>query len=362
MPTQTSPDMMAVLTSYRDAVNQALAQFFADLPGSMQLEVSEQSQDALDKVREYTLRPGKRIRGALASYAYDVAAGTRYGNAGLHAAVALELAQSYLLIIDDVMDRSDLRRGKLTVHRIYLEELPEQLNNEFTADMMAVNVGLVAQHLMNLALSDAGEEPGRVVSAMQVLHRNIAATSLGQLDDLYQQIGQPVSEQDIIRKYTFKSSYYTFVNPLQLGLVLGGVNDPAVLREVEVFGTLAGIAFQLHDDVLGVYGTEGDTGKSTLDDIKEGKYTLLVHHALQHAPEADKGTLQRHLGNQGAREQDAQQVRDIMERAGSRSFVEEKALYYAEKAKGCLASSAYWNGQSQRLLQDIVDYCIQRTA
>jgi geranylgeranyl diphosphate synthase type I len=346
-----------LLQAYGASVTDELGRLFAAPPSQLfGVELSDASNDAFEKLREYSLRPSKRVRGALTAFAYDQAAGTRLGASGVRAGVAIELAQSYLLIIDDVMDRSETRRGRPSVHELYRKEH----NDEHAANMLAINVGMLASHALNLMLSSVDENPKRVVQAMRVMHRYLGITGFGQLDDTYQRIGREVDEQAIIRKYTFKSSYYTFVNPAQIGAILGGVSDEKQLEEMEAFGVPAGIAFQLHDDVLGVFGDTAATGKSALDDLKEGKYTLLLHHALEHAGKADVQTLKQAVGNPALTMRDMQRIQGILEQCGSKAFVGDRAAWYARQAKAALKVSTFWSDQAKAILASLIDYSITR--
>lgn len=352
--------MQEQLGSYRDVINEALQQFFATLPKTFDFELSEQSRDALQKIEEYSLRPGKRIRGALACFAYDYASGEKSGKKGIQAAVALELVQNYLLIVDDVMDRSTMRRGKPTVHELYLAEQTVLPKDTHLANMLAINAGLITQHLVNLALTQIDESPDRIQQAVWLLHKNITATGFGQIDDACQQVGLPFTEQDILRKYTLKSGYYTFVCPLQVGLVLGGKNDPSILQEVTDFGLAAGIGFQLQDDLLGVFAETENTGKPNTDDLEEGKYTLLIQHALTHTADSDKEFLMGVLGKQNISASELAKTQEILRKCGSEAYTREKAREYAEQAKQHIAESTFWDQKSKRLLTDIVDYTVDR--
>jgi len=352
--------MQKQLADYKEAINRELAQFFSDLPNQLNLDLSDQGCDALEKIKEYSLRPGKRIRGALTCFAYDYATGEKQGKSGLQTAVALELIQNYLLIVDDVMDRSALRRGKPTVHELYLAEQVQNPKDQHLANMMAINVGLITQHLVNLVLAEVDEKPEYVREALLLLHKNILATGFGQIDDASQHIEVPVSEADIIRKYTLKSGYYTFVCPLQLGLVVGGKNDPKLLQEVTDFGLAAGIAFQLKDDMLGIFAAIEDTGKPNTDDIEEGKYTLLMQYAFEHATPDDVHYLRQVLGVPQASAGTVEKVRNILENCGAKRYVEDTIKQYAEQARNSMQKSRFWDEAAKATLVGIVDYSIQR--
>lgn len=352
--------MQEQLGSYKEAINGALQQFFAALPSQLDIDIAGEGQNALQKIEEYSLRPGKRIRGALACFAYDYASGQEQGKSGLQAAVALELVQNYLLIVDDVMDRSAMRRGKPTIHELYLAEQNQEPKDAHLANMLAINAGLITQHLVNIVVAQIDEDPARIREAMLLLHKNIMATGFGQIEDASQHKGVAVSEEDIFRKYTLKSGYYTFVCPLQLGVVLAGKSDPDLLKEITDFGLAAGIAFQLKDDLLGVFASSDTTGKPNTDDIEEGKYTLLVQYAVAHAPEHEKNTLLEILGKQNISEQELAKVQEILESTGAKKYTETKISEYADKAKSLIAANTFWDESAKAVLTGIINYSIER--
>lgn len=345
---------------YRERINDALQQFFLELPKQLDIDVSSETLNALQKIEEYSLRPGKRIRGALACFAYDYASGQNQGKTGLQAAVALELVQNYLLIVDDVMDRSMMRRGKPTIHKLYLAEQNQQPKDVHLANMLAINVGLLTQHLVNIVLTQLDENPAYIREAMLLLHKNILATGFGQIEDATQHKGTVVSEEDVLRKYTLKSGYYTFVCPLQLGVVLAGKSSPELLKEITNFGLAAGIAFQLKDDLLGVFSSFATTGKPNTDDIEEGKYTLLVQHALTHASADQRKVLLGLLGKQDISEQELTTVQQVLKSSGAKQYTEAKIREYAHEAKSLIAASTFWDESAKAVLTDIINYVVER--
>src|SRR5262249_43315603 len=154
----------------------------------------------------YTLRPGKRVRGALAAMAYDNVSHKKLSQNGLKLAVVMELLQSYILIMDDVTDQSDLRRGEPTVHRLY-ERAYKQLS-ERNAEQLAFYKGMMEGHIANLVLNAVSEKPENIVNASHHAHNNFVITGFGQLEDIFQEITRQASSVDIIRKYSLKTSHY----------------------------------------------------------------------------------------------------------------------------------------------------------
>lgn len=351
---------MPTIAQYKEYLNEALAELFAEVPLPLRTALPPAALNAFEKLRLYALRTGKRIRGSLAAATYDHLAGTQFGPAGIALGVGMEVIQDYLLIVDDVMDRSDLRRGEPAMHRLYAME-PGKQHDEHLADMLAVNTGLVAQHLANIVLLEAPEKPEHVIAAMRRLHTNVTVTGFGQIDDLLQQIDRPVTDGDVLRKYQLKTSYYTFINPLQSGMALAGLQDEQAYEAVARFGEAAGVAFQLHDDFLGIFGEPVDTGKENFDDIREGKYTLLVQYALTHASAAEVTELRHILGDRQAGQAELDRVREIFESSKACIFVQRETTRYATMATQHLTAMRFFGKPFRAQLANLVDYAVSRS-
>jgi geranylgeranyl diphosphate synthase type I len=195
-----------------------------------------------------------------------------------------------------------------------------------------------------------------VRDAMRWLNRDIALTNIGQLDDISQTLSNPPAYEDAMRRYQQKTSYYTFVDPITLGRTLAGETN--VRLAAESFGIPAGMAFQLSDDILGLYGTPDTTGKSNLDDVREGKYTFLIHYALERANQEQRMRLEEILGNASANEGDLRIVQDIVTETGAYEQAQDDAKRYAEAA---VEAARVWSNPFQSMLVDIVHFAIERS-
>ncbi|HUB93043.1 MAG TPA: polyprenyl synthetase family protein [Verrucomicrobiae bacterium] len=353
-------DMPQELKSLRAEINAHMEAYLAALPNTLEITLSSDGELALELLQEFALRPGKRIRGALAMVAYKMFGGTKH-QVALDVALAVELAQDYLLIIDDVMDRSERRRGGATVHEEYRHILGRYTSEEFVhiADMLSVNVGLIAQHFSSMVLSELDDNPARIVRAQRLFQSNLAVTGFGQLDDLMGQAGKALKAADTRRMYIFKSSYYTFVNPLQLGAALAGA-DKMQLEAIRGFGEYAGLAFQMQDDLLGMFGDGEVTGKSSLDDLREGKMTLLMQHAFEHANSEQLTVLRAAHGNRSVTEQQHTQVCEILTTIGSHSHISQEARNAAQAASAALVAQETWPTEGKTLLLALVEYTVNR--
>lgn len=352
-------DPLDKLRAYKPLIDAEMKRFMAEAPELFGVELSDHSRQALQHLADYSTRAGKRIRGSLAALTYDTAAGTEHAEQAIQLGVVLELMQNYLLIVDDVMDKSALRRGQPTLHELY-RELAIDFGGEHEANMLAINIGCLAQHLANLLLARIDVPADRLQQALRILHTNIGITGFGQLDDLYQQAGRDVSDDDVMRKYRSKSSYYTFVNPLQLGFVLSGTVDAGTLTACAEFGAPAGIAFQLHDDYLGIFADSDTSGKPNLDDLREGKFTLLIQHGLEHADAQGQKTLRAALGNPQAGAADLQAVKKVLTDSGAKDYNQQQASSFAEQAKQQLTVAPLGDAKFSTILSSLVDYSINR--
>lgn len=293
---------------------------------------------AIEAYCEIVVRGGKRLRGILAMQSYYAHGGTD-DVVALGVARVLELVQAYLLVLDDIADRSNTRRGGPAAHRLVehaarRQEMRGDLAHYSEAQVInAAQCGLhkAAQELLELPVSDLAAR-----RALLSLHRNIEVTGIGQMNDMYNEsTNELLDEVAVERVLTQKSAYYTFVNPLELGAYLAGTQLSEPLHS---FGLHTGCAFQIADDLIGTFGIESETGKSANDDIREGKMTLIAQYALAHTSQLDHARLRALLGKAGATDAECDEVRAIMMQSGARRHAQERRDWYATQAAKVLTS------------------------
>ena len=361
MAVSTATTGLELLRSLQSEIDVRMADYFAGDEFQLDTALTPNGEYARGLLEEFSLRPCKRLRGALVILAYEMFGGTNRQTA-LDAAVAMELAQNYLLIVDDVMDRSATRRGGETMQLKYKALIAHKypgLDLDHTGNMLGINTGLIAQHMAARLLGRVHEDPARVLKALDLFHKNIATTGYGQLDDLFNDATALLSAEEIIHLCELKTSYYTFINTLQTGAVLAGATD-ADLAAFHKFGLHAGLAFQLQDDIIGMFGSEKISGKSALDDLREGKVTLLMEHALTHVGEQDLTTLRAALGNAELTSDQHNQVKRILEAAGSRQYVSELAHAESTAARQVLDTQTDWDRTAVDLLAELLQYIVER--
>jgi geranylgeranyl diphosphate synthase type I len=318
---------------------------------------------AIEAYCQILLRGGKRLRGVLAMQSYYAHGGTDDAVA-LGAARALELIQAYLLVLDDIADRSDTRRGGPSAHRL-AETMARgtAIRGDVThyATMQVMNAAQSAAHKAALELLALPVNDAVARAALQSLHHNIEVTSIGQMNDIYNEATNEIPDEAAIeRVLTQKSAYYTFVNPLELGACLAG--RETLDETARTYALHAGCAFQIADDIIGTFGSEAATGKSANDDIREGKMTLIAQYGLTHADSAQQTILRSTLGNQQATDADCDKVRQILTATGAYNYTITRGDWHAGQARSALDGSVSFDPAFGQFLDKLVTYVTTRQA
>lgn len=272
-------------------------------------------------VRNLCLRGGKRLRPALC-VAGALCYNPRFSwQPALHAGVSLELLQAYFLIHDDWMDQDSERRGGPTAH----VELARALGSPGLGERSAILAGDHAIALASAHLSNLDIQPGRLKRCMQhFAHMQLAAVSGQQLDI----VGKA---RDPELTYELKTASYTVRGPLLMGADLAGANK-ATRTALHLFSRPAGIAFQLRDDLIGVFGDARSTGKPRGSDLTAGKNTPLVKAGLKLMKPAAREKLLKVLGNSRATLRQLAAVTEALEDCGARARIELRIEELREEA------------------------------
>ena len=353
-------DVVAVLEQCAPEINQYIANVFEEFQADLaNVSCTDLSRWAFEESKVYALGPGKRLRGALAMLMCRELSVDK--EAAGYLAAAIELMHSYLLIIDDVMDKSPIRRGHPTAHGAYKATFSDLQPTQFESDLAAVNIGTLTQHVANWAIMKAehvANVPAGTVA--KIAHRYIAITNLGQLDDLAASVDRPSSTEQALEIYRKKSGYYSFINPIACALALANRLDDEALAELEAFGLPAGVAFQLRDDWLGVFGDSKESGKANLDDVREGKNTFLVQATLANVKEEDRARLLSILGNEGATQESLQVVRQMMVSSGAVEASDAIMKDAAQAAIDAIDRAACFSRHFAEVMKRIIQYTMER--
>ena len=298
--------------------------------------VSDDLGPLVDAVSDL-LRGGKRLRPAFCWWGYRGAGGADTEEA-LRAAAALEFLQACALIHDDVMDGSDTRRGMPSAHHRFAML---HRGSEWRGSPEAFGVG-AAILLGDLCLSWADEllltsgMPADALARGKAVYDEMRTELMaGQYLDLLEQARGGGSVERAMLVVRYKSAKYTIERPLHLGGALAGA-APEILAAYTGYGLPLGEAFQLRDDVLGVFGDPGETGKPAGDDLREGKRTVLIATAMSHATPAQAAEIRRHLGDPGLGDAGITALREVIVDTGALEQAEQLILDLTDQALAAL--------------------------
>ncbi len=280
--------------------------------------------DLYRKLEEFS-KGGKKMRAFFVYLGYLIGDGKKTDEV-LPIALAFEMSQNFLLIHDDIMDNSDTRRGKTTVHRKYAEKFGEDYGVN-----MAITLGDIASVEVFGIISESDLPDDKKVASLNELSSVLRKTAYGQaLDVEYAFKGATIDDAKQVAD--LKSAWYSVVGPLLVGAKLA--DAPQDVQDAIVrFGSNAGLVFQFRDDVLGLFGEEGIVGKSTLSDMREGKNTVLINKARELASDSQKGEIEIIWGNGTAKHEDLEKIRKIVAGCGALKWMEDENGRLIEKAR-----------------------------
>lgn len=302
--------------AYRARIDAALDEFSAEKVDHLRdihPALAEFAQGAIDFVAG-----GKRLRPLFCRAGWMVGGGDP-GDADFdHAAASLEWLQGSALAHDDVMDGSDTRRGRPSLHREFAARHRDR-GAVGDPDQHGAAVAILLGDLM-LTWTDEhfrrSNLPG-VPAALPWLDRCKNEVTAGQYLDIQAQASRAVSVEDAMLVVRYKSAKYTVERPLHLGAALAGASGEVMTQLSDVAIPL-GEAFQLRDDVLGVFGDPSTTGKPAGDDLREGKRTVLIARALELSDASQQAAITSLLGTANG----ADELTSIIESCGALAAVE----------------------------------------
>ncbi|MEV4129777.1 polyprenyl synthetase family protein [Nocardia sp. NPDC049707] len=311
---------------------------------------------AADALELFVLRGGKRTRPAFAWTGWLGAGGDPTGPhaaAVLNACAALELVQACALVHDDIIDSSRTRRRFPTVHVDFEQR---HRDHGWTGDAehfgtsVAILIGDLALAWADDMVHHAGLDAaalGRFAPVWALMRTEVLG---GQLLDIHGESAGDESVAAALRINRYKTAAYTVERPLHLGAALADA-DPRLIEAYRTFGTDIGIAFQLRDDLLGVFGDPAVTGKPSGDDLREGKRTVLVAEALQRADATDPAAaalLRASIGTDLNADQ-VERLRAVITELGAVDEVERRITELTEQGLAALASSTATPAAKERL-------------
>jgi len=291
-----------------------------------------------ESIREFSLRKGKRIRPLLLILSYMGYCGKnkRISSSLYNASTCIEMLHNFMLIHDDIIDRSSLRRGKPTLHKL-LGKTVKTTDQEKLGYDLGIIAGDIVYALAIDAFLSIKETPERKERALRYFIQTAAFTAMGEFIDTVYGVEKlsKVKEKDVFLNYTLKTARYTFDCPLVVGAILAGANEKDITLLSEL-GILIGQAFQIQDDIIGIFGSQKNIGKSILSDLAESKKTLLVCHAYNKLRGQKRTLFMKCFNKPKKTYQDLVAVRKIFINSGSLQYSLEQVKVRCDKTLNIL--------------------------
>ncbi|CAN2191213.1 IspA Geranylgeranyl pyrophosphate synthase [Candidatus Nanopelagicaceae bacterium] len=356
-----SSEPKATLKSVRSAIEEELS-IFLNRESAYLNSISSDLSPVSDSLTSFLLDSGKRLR-PLFAYAGFAAAGGSIEKSAIRAMAALELLQACALIHDDLMDGSDTRRGKPSIHRHF-----ESVHVQDQLDGFAPQYGLSAAVLLgDLALvwsdqmlNTAGlttEQFARVLPFYNEMRVELMA---GQFLDIHEQTQKDTSVGRSMKIARYKSGKYTIERPLHLGAAMTS-SSKEVTDALSAYGLPLGEAFQLRDDLLGVFGDPSVTGKPAGDDLREGKRTVLIAMTHERQSPAQLEICKKYFGKPDIDAEGVATLQEIIESTGARAELEATIDRLTDQALTA-AQSQVFTDDGKALLVELANIATKRSS
>lgn len=343
---------MDALQSVRKPVDELLGRFLDERVAELaQLDPGLTAVGA--EVADLVATGGKHLRPAFVYWGHR-ATGADHDEAVLRPAAAVQLLHTFALLHDDVMDRSPERRGRPSAYTS-LAEMHQRDGLVGDAEWFGIGGAILAGDLAFVWADQMFDETelapevlGRARKVFTTLRVEVMA---GQYLDMRLAGLRSASESDALHVALLKSGRYTVTRPLQLGAALGR-GDAALDEALGRYGDAVGVAFQLRDDILGIFGDPESTGKDDLGDLREGKRTVLLLKTLQRADDAQRAELERVVRNRELTGADAASVRQIITDTGALAVVEQ---LIADRRQAADTALRQVDSVARAALEDLAD-------
>lgn len=297
---------------------------------------------------------GKLVRGTLVNLGYNL---LKDGDYSYDLALAYEVFQTAILVHDDIIDNDNKRRGVDTIHYINNEKYKKYSDeSKHLGDSIAICMGDYGLYKSNEIISKAYENDPNLGKVLTCFNKTVLDTAKGELLDVilpyeskYVGIDNKLLEETIMDIYKLKTALYTIVGPMSVGLLLAGADD-SYLEDIKEFGEKIGLAFQIQDDILGIYSEE--IGKVIGSDIREFKQTILYAHIMT---TSCKDELLKYYGKD-VNEEVLEKVRNIFKESGSYDYAMNKMNELYDESISILENINWIEESKKEILSGFVEY------
>ncbi len=316
---------------------------------------------------------GKFLRAMLIALGYITFTSNK-DNAYLPLAAAYETFQTAILIHDDIIDNAVLRRSKETIPVSYKARFDEYKNKDkvtfetkknHIADSLGICIGDLGFYLANKIIIDNYKDNAKLAEILSLYNKIVINTIKGEIIDVKlpfdaEYLGESVTnENSVMEIYHLKTSWYSVVGPYLLGMTLAGSNKESMDKMENILNNL-GIAFQIKDDLLGIYGVEEELGKSASSDISEFKQTILYAYLVEKSPEY-LDEINKYYGKEELKSEELNTVKEIFEKSGAKVYAENIMNKLFANAINSLKEEEILGKEYKEILLGLVEYLRLRT-
>ncbi len=293
---------------------------------------------------------GKRVRAYLVQLGYELFGKDVKADKAFLPSLSYELFQTGILAHDDIIDNSETRRFKPSMHM----DLGGG-HSGISKSICAGDFGIIAA-IEIIARSDFDEK----TKLKAISHQNkiFISTIAGELRDIEFSGRMDIQEQEILDMNYLKTAQYTVSGPLVLGAILAGADEKSI-QQTAKFGNLVGIAFQIRDDILGMFGDEKKVGKSVTADMCEGKQTVISAHFINNSSKKDRAAFYEIYGKEASGEKELLAVRELLIKNGSLEYAKSLCESMVHDASGILEQMDI-SSESKNKLLGLLDYMTKR--
>lgn len=334
--------------------------------------------DFYKDIRHHTLLGGKRLRPIMCIMAYS--GYSSYDNKILRASIAFELLHSSSLILDDAMDEDVIRHGEKTFNAIYADKFLKSARFDLTPYSDGGNwikkdglsrLLLIQRSISrySYALSVLGSNIMYALSEKAIRSSGFSDSLISKALDMHREMYTKLNEGQLLdilmeHKGGNEEKYFEMIDnktgilfkyPLSVGLLF---SDKVDINSLDIYSQNLSRAFQVHDDILGIFGEEDTTGKPVDSDIKEGKNTLLVIKTFELADQTQLRKVKAIIGNKNASPEDIEEIKDIMRECGSLDYCYKKENEFITAAKESI--DPQMEEKSKNFLTELCDFIIKR--
>lgn len=352
---------ITVLKNYKKRLEPIMVEYFK-VKVEKAKKIDPLSEEAVKIIRDFVLAGGKRIRPAVAYYAY-LAMGGEDNEEVVQVSMSIEFIHAFLLIHDDIIDKDDKRHNAPTVHERY-KSIAEKLNakndHAHFGNSMAIVAGDMAGSMAYEVIFNSSFSDETILEGMNKIQEIVYKTLPGEMLDVVMEAKGEGTEEEIMRMHEGKTARYTFEGPIHLGCVLAGIKDKEIYENFSKYSLPLGKAFQIRDDILGVFGDEKKLGKPVGSDIIEGKQTLLLIKALEKSNQKQRKIIQNCLKNKNLTSSDISEFRKVVVDTDSLDYSQKLSESLVKESIQSLEKIEFKNQEAKNFFKGIASYIIER--